>query len=177
MLTLTKVFADDLSSELLDRLYDEAFPYVSTERQRMGDDALRAALIDDLKDHPIIKYDLDGYTIGIASYADFTYNDKTYMYHRHPIYGQTSTGSRAWWYSEEFQQKNSEYVRAEGYAGVITLFNPSSPAGKAVGTHFGSFNKYYYTPTIVEDPETIGFKLKDDAVGKLNAYVIDLMEE
>ena len=176
MLTLTKVYAEDLSEELLNRLYAEAFPYISKERQRMGDNALQAALIGDLNDHPIIRYDVDGYTVGIASYADFVYDGKTYMFHRHPIYGQTETGSRAWWYSEEFQQKNSEYVRAEGYAGVITLFNPASPAGKAVGSHFGSFNKYYNKPVVVEDPETIGFKLKPDAKGIMQAYVIDLMD-
>lgn len=176
MLTLTKVYAPNLSVELLDRLYNEAFPYISKERQRMGEEALKAALIDDLRDHPIIMYDFDGYTVGIASYADMLVDDKKYMYHRHPIYGQTEAGSRAWWYSEEFQQKNSEYVRAEGYAGVITLFNPNSPAGKAVGSHFGSFNKYYNKPIVVEDPETIGFKLKPDAKGIMQAYVIDLMD-
>lgn len=177
MLTVTKVFAIDLATELLERLYSEAYPYISKERQRMGDEGLRAALIDDLKDLPIIRYDLNEYTVGIASYCDHMYNDKKYMYHRHPIYGQTESGSRAWWYSEEFQQKNSEFVRAEGYSGVIALFNPESPAGKAVGAHFGSFNKYYNTPTVVADPSTLGFKLKEDAVGKLQAYIIDLMEE
>lgn len=176
MLTLTKVYAEDLSDELLNRLYAEAFPYISKERQRMGTDALKAALIGDLAHHPIIKYDVDRYTVGIASYNDIQYNGKTYMYHRHPIYGQTEAGSRAWWYSEEFQQKNSEYVRAEGYAGVITLFNPESPAGKAVGTHFGSFNKYYKVPEVIVNPEEIGFKLKEDAKGIMQAYVIDLMD-
>jgi hypothetical protein len=60
---------------------------------------------------------------------------------------------------------------------VLTLFNPDSPAGKAVATHFGSFNKYYNTPAVVEDPETLGFKLKQDAKGIMQAYVIDLLEE
>ena len=176
MLTLTKVYAEDLSDELLNRLYNEAYAYISKERQRMGDVALKAALIDDLKDYPIIRYDVNDYTVGIASYNDFKYDRKLYMFHRHPIYGQSESGSRAWWYSEEFQQKNSEYTRAEGYSGVITLFNSESPAAIAVGTHFGSFNKYYDTPVVINDPNSIGFKLKADASG-LKAYVINLMEE
>lgn len=177
MLTVTKVFASDLTTELLERLYSEAYPYISKERQRMGEDALKAALIDDLGDHPIIQYEVDGYVVGIASYTDMVVDGKKYMYHRHPLYGQTETGSRAWWYSEDFQKANSEFVRAEGYVGVLTLFNPNSPAGKAVGTHFGSFNKYYSEPMVVGDPETLGFKLKPDAKGIMQAYVIDLLEE
>lgn len=176
MITLTKVYAEDLSAGLLDRLYVEAFPYISNERQRMGTEALKSALTDGLENYPIIQYDVDGYTVGIASYSEVVYNGKLYMFHRHPIYGQTESGSRSWWYSEEFQQKNSEYVRAEGYVGVITLFNSESPAGRAVGSHFGSFNKYYMTP-VIADPSSIGFKLKQDAQGVLQAYVIDLMEE
>ena len=175
MITLTKVFAKDLSTQILERLYQEAFPYISAERKRMGDDKLKAALLNGLEDYPIIRYEVDGYTVGICSYAEMPHNNKLYLFHRHPIYGQTQAGSRAWWYSEEFQQKNSEYVRAEGLAGVITLFNPGSPAAVAVGKHFGSFNKYYNKPIVVQDPSTIGIALKDDAKGILQAYVIDLM--
>ena len=176
MLTATKVFASDLTTELLERLYNEAYPYISEERQRMGTEALKAALIEDLKDYPIMQYKVDNYLVGIASYTDIVYNNTRYMFHRHPLYGQTESGSRAWWYSEDFQRVNSEYVTAEGYAGVITLFNPSSPAGIAVSNHFGSFNKYYKTPVIIDDPEILGLKLKIDAKDKLKAFVIDLID-
>lgn len=174
MITLTKCISTDISSNDLERLYGEAFTHISEERQRMGDEALKSALLDDLYNFPIIKYEIDVYLVGIASYTDTIYNNKKYMFHRHPIYGHTETGSRAWWYTEEFQQKNSEYVRDEGYAGVITLFNPESPAGKAVGSHFGTFGKYYNTPLVVE-PEAINIALDVTAIDKLKAYVIDLM--
>ena len=175
MITLTKCISTDIASNDLERLYSEAFTRISEERQRMGDEVLKSALLDDLNNFPIIKYEVDGYIVGIASYTDTIYNNKKYMFHRHPVYGQTEAGSRAWWYSEEFQQKNSEYVRAEGFAGVITTFNPDSPAGKAVGSHFGSFDKYYNTPLIVE-PEDLNIALDATAINKLKAYVIDLMD-
>lgn len=178
MLTLTKTTPEEISLDVLERLYAEAYPYISEERKRMGDAELKSALIDQLHDFPIIRYDLDGYTIGVCSYNDQYINGKKYLLHRHPIYGHTQTGSRGWWYSEEFQQKNSEYVRAEGFAGVVTLFNPSSPAAKAVLSHFGSFNKYYKTPTVYDDPKTsIGITLHPNADGILKAMIIDLMEE
>lgn len=178
MLTLTKTAPNDIPRELLERLYSEAYPYISEERKRMGEDDLKYALIDKLEDCPIIRYDLDGYTVGICSYSDHYINDKKYLLHRHPIYGHTPTGSRGWWYSEEFQQKNSEYVRAEGYAGVATLFNPNSPAAKAVLSHFGSFNKYYKVPVVYDDPKAgIGIMLDPKASGILKAMIIDLLEE
>ena len=175
MIKLTKCVATDILTDELNRLYDEAFGYISVERKRIGDQQLKNELINNLGQFPVIKYETDGYLVGIASYTDIIYNNKKYMFHRHPIYGQTESGSRAWWYSEEFQQKNSEYVRNEGYAGVITLFNPESPAGKAVGNHFGTFGKFYNTPLIVE-PEEMNITLDVTAVNKLKAYVIDLMD-
>lgn len=178
MITLTKTTPNEISTELLERLYSEAYPYISEERKRMGEDDLRSSLVDELHDFPIIRYDVDGYTVGICSYSEQYINGKKYLLHRHPIYGQSATGSRAWWYSEEFQQKNSEYVRAEGFAGVATLFNPNSPAAKAVLNHFGSFNKYYKTPVVHDDPkEGIGIMLNEKATGILKAMIIDLMEE
>lgn len=176
MITLTKIQPSEISTDVLDRLYSEAYARISIERKRMGDDALRAALIDDLQDYPIIRYDVDGYTVGICSYSELVYEGKTYLYHRHPIYGQTQTGSRAWWYSEEFQQKNSEFVRNEGYAGVITLFNPDSPAGQAVAKHFGSFGKYYNTPVIFDNPRDLGLYLDVNARGVLKAFLISLRD-
>jgi len=177
MLTLTKITVDDISREVLERLYSEAHPYISEERKRMGDDDLKAALIDQLHNHPIIRYDVDGYTVGICSYSSQQINDKPYLLHRHPVYGQTTTGSRAWWYSEEFQQKNSEFVRAEGFAGLATLFNPNSPAAKAVLNHFGSFDKYYQIPVVYDDPRiSIGITLHPGAVGILKAMIINLKD-
>lgn len=174
MITLTKCMSTDISIDELERLYDEAFPYISKERQRMGEDALKSALLDNgLQYFPIIKYEVNSYLVGIASYTDIVYDKKIYLMHRHPIYGCDANNSRAWWYSEEFQQKNSEYVRVHGYSGVITMFNPDSPAAKAVISHFGSFKKYYNTPYILDEPIKIGLHLNDPT---LSVLVIDLYD-
>lgn len=174
MLVLNKVYYNDLEPNLLERLFTEAYPYISKERQRAGEDVVRNELTGESK-FPYIRYDLDGYTVGVCNYSEITYNGKNYFYHRYPVYGQTQSGSRSWWYSEEFQEKNAEYVRNEGFAGMITLFNPESPAGKAVGTHFGKFGKYYKVPVVVE-PEEVKILLNPLSAGKLKAYIIDLMD-
>jgi hypothetical protein len=171
MIKLTKCKSSDISLSELERLYNEAFPYISEERKRMGDKALKSALLDGIQHFPIIKYEVNDFLVGIASYTDIAYNNKRYMMHLHPIYGCDINGSKAWWYTEEFQQKNSEYVSTHGCAGVITAFNPASPAAKAVISHFGSFQKYYNTPYILDDMSNIGLVLNDT---KLSVLIIDL---
>lgn len=156
---------------LFDRLYSEAYDKISNERKRVGEQALADNMFNSLEHHDTIVYYVDDYVVGIASYQDITFNGKKYMFHRHPTYGKDANGSRAWWYSEEFQQKNSEYVRNAGYAGVITLFNPGSPAAEAVRTHFGSFNAYYNKPVEYEMIEVLG-NLNILPNGK--CFVIDL---
>lgn len=175
MLSLTKVNESDLDRSLLERLFSEAFSYISQERQRMGENILKSALIDDFRDLPIIEYRINGYTVGVCSYCEYQYDGKKYLFHRHPIYGKDESGSKSWWYSEDFQRLNSEFVRREGFEGVITLFNPNSPAGRAVGNHFGSFNKYYERPVVYE-PSDLGLSLTNDAQGILKAYLINLKD-
>ena len=167
--------AETIDRILFDRLYSEAFQKISSERKRVGDQNLADAMFNELSDHKIIVYYIDNYAVGIASYNDLIFNDKKYMFHRYPTYGKDINGSRSWWYSEEFQQKNSEYVRAAGYAGVITLFNPGSPAGEAVRTHFGSFNAYYNSPAEYEIKEVFGNKLGDNTLPGGKCFVIDLI--
>ena len=174
MIDLIKCSSDDISLDDLNRLYNEAYPYISQERARMGEEALKNELIHNLQGFPLLKYQIEEYIVGICSYTSFRYNDKVYLFHRHPLYGNDSNGSRSWWYSEEFQKKNSEFVRSENFAGVMTLYNPNSPAAKAVANHFGSFGKYYVSPISIE-PTEINIALKPDAQ-QLKAFIINLKE-
>jgi len=171
MIKITKCNATDVTENEFERLYNEAFDYISEERKRMGDEQLRNALLNKLELFPFIKIEVDDYLVGVASYTDGFYNNKKYMLHRHPIYGCDINGSKAWWYSEEFQAKTKSYVLDNNYCGVITAFNPASPAAKAVISHFGSFNKYYNTPFILDDLSTTGISLNDNT---LSVLVIDL---
>ena len=173
MINLIKCTDSDISLEFLESLWDEAYPLIQAERQRMGDEKLKEALFN-LTGCPVIKYEVNGYPVGICSYTPITALNKTYMFHRHPLYRADSNGSRSWWYSEEFQQKNSEYVRNEGFAGLISLFNESDAASNAVLNHFGSFGKYYSPPVIIK-PADIGLHLHEDAKS-LKMFRLDLMD-
>jgi len=174
MLNLSKITVNDISRDILERLYSEAYNYISEERKRMGEKELKSVLLENLNDCSIIKYDIDSYVVGICSYHEHQYNGKKYLLHRHPIYGTDKNGSRAWWYSEEFQKNNAEFVRNEGLNGVITLFNPNSPAAKAVKNHFGSFGKYYNRPIIFEDPSELLISLDSKSKDILKAFLIEL---
>ena len=174
MLTLTKKTFDDIEYTTLERLYNEAFPYLSAERQRVGDVELKKALIDEIGQRPMIQYEIDGYTVGIACYMHVSYQNKLYMWHRHPLYGNDLNGSRAWWFSEEFQLKSAEYVRDNGYSGIITFMNPSSPAAQAVIRHFGIFNAHFKPPVSIE-PSLLSPDLSSSE-SKLSAIMIDLYE-
>lgn len=174
MLTSRKIYKQDLMPDTLERLYQEAYPYTSAERQRLGEEFFRNDLTNNFGNYPIVEYSVDGYIVGIYSYTQIMYNGKMYLLHRFPIYGQTPTGSRAWWYSEDHQRESSIFIRNEGYSGIITMFNPDSPAGQAVGTHFGSFDKYYQRP-IIKEPHDVGIKLTDPN-SIIKVYIINLMD-
>lgn len=161
MFKITKSTSQDISAETLNRLYNEAYPYISDERKRLGEERLRDALFNDLDKYPIMKYEVDDYIVGIVSYTECYYNGKRYMFHRHPIYGCDINGSKAWWYSEEFQRENSLYWDNNNFAGLITIINPNAPAAKAVLAHVGGFDKHCSAPLVIDNPSELGISLSD----------------
>lgn len=165
---------DSVSRELYDRLYTEAYPKISAERKRVGDVALGEAMFNELPLYETAIYYVDNYPVGLVSYNTIQYNNKTYFFHRYPTYGTDENGSRSWWYSEEFQQVNSEYVKNMNCAGVITMFNPGSPAANAVIQHFGSFKKYYKEPVECSINSVFGIGM-DTLLPGGKCLVIDLL--
>jgi hypothetical protein len=171
MITLTKCVSTDVSIDELERLYSEAYTHISEERKRLGEEQLKNALVNDIHGYPMIKYEVDGYLVAIASYTNIHYDGKPYLLHRHPIYGCDINGSKAWWYSEEFQSKFSQYLVDNGYTGIITIINPNSPAAKAVISHFGFFEKHLNKPYVLKDLSGTGIALNDET---LSVLVIDV---
>jgi len=167
---------DSVSKTLFDRLYSEAYPKISNERKRVGDVKLGESMFNELSLYKTAIYYVDDYPVGLVSYHTFQYNEKTYFFHRYPTYGVDQTGSRAWWYSEEFQQVNSEYLKNMNCVGLITLINPSSPAAMAVKQHFGSFDKYYKVPVEYSISAVLGTAAEVMLPGG-KCLVIDLLEE
>ena len=166
---------DSVSKTLFDRLYSEAYSKISIERTRLGDVQLSDAMFNELSLYNIATYYIDDYPVGLVSYHTIQYNDKPYFFHRYPTYGIDQNGSRAWWYSEEFQEVNSQYVKNMNCAGVITMFNPGSPASDAVKQHFGSFNKYYNVPVEYSISAVLGSGMENMLPGG-KCLVIDLMD-
>jgi hypothetical protein len=175
MFTLTKIFKKDLTDELLQRLYDESYDRNVIERNRVGDEKLRDVLYNGYSTNPIVRYDVDGYTVGLASYHEKLFNGKKYYSQNFCVYGKDQTGSRSWWWSEDFQIKSWEWMKNEGLCGIIALHNPDSEIGKAALAAFGRFDKYYNTPIVVEPNEA---NTLITPVGKdiLKSFIIDLIE-
>ena len=173
---ITMVQTDNVSRELYDRLYNEAYPKTSLERARLGDTELADGMFNGLALYKTAVYYLDGYPVGVVSYQDFQYNGNLYFFHRYPTYGTDENGSRAWWYSEEFQRVFSEYVRARNYIGVIAVIhaNPEDSGGTATKKHFGSFNKYFKVPVAYPIDSILGPNM-DWILPGGNCLVIDLM--
>jgi len=134
------------SREIFDRCFNEAWDYISIERQRTGDEKLREGLWSTLNTYRAIQYVQDGYVFAVASYSPQVYNGAQWAWYRYPTYGKTQDGSKSWFYSEEFQQVNADYFRAKGFAGWLVVVNPPSPAATAVKNIWGTYNAHWHRP-------------------------------
>ena len=174
MIKMTEV--ESVSKILFDRLYSEAYPKISHERKRVGDVKLGESMFKEISLYKTALYYLDDYPVGLVSYDTIQYNEKTYFFHRYPTYGVDQNGSRAWWYSEEFQQVMSEYMKNMNCSGFITMINPSSAAAMAAKQHFGSFDKYFKVPVEYSIRSVLGIIMEEAFPGG-KCLVIDLLEE
>ena len=174
--TMTKVATPNQTD--FERLFQECLPYVAHERRRMGDEALKNALWGALTNEDVdsVVYEKDGYVVGMASLGTLIWGDQRYLYHMYPTYGADETGSRAWWYSDDFQRVSADFVRDNNYVGIVTTFNPDTPASNAVSNHFGNVQGNYF-----ERPQEIeATKIWGPGFGKQNStakcFVIMLKE-
>ena len=174
MLTLTKTYYSDLPEGLLERLYNESLDRNTVEITRLGDESLREIALNNYYDFPIVRYEVDGYTVGVASYYEKQFNNKKYYVQRHCVYGKTLAGSRSWWWAEEFQIRSWEWMKSQQLDGILAVHNPDSEIGKATIAAFGRFNKYYETPRVVE-AEEVKLIMDKNSYGVLKCFVIDLI--
>jgi hypothetical protein len=176
MLTLTKTCYENLPEGILERLYNESLDRNVVEIERLGEDSLRDIALNNYAHFPVLKYEVNGYVVGVASYYEKDFNGKKYYVQRHCVYGKTPEGSRSWWWSEEFQLRSWEYFKQENLDGILAVHNPDSEIGKAVLGSFGRFNKYYGIPQVVE-AEEVKLLMDKDSYGVLKCFIIDLLEE
>lgn len=136
--------------ETFDRLFDEAWEKISAERQRVGDRELRESLWHGLHRGHCYMYVVDGYVAGCGSHEDIQIGEEKWLWYRTPTLGRDQTGSKAWFYSEDFQRIPAEMRKAEGYIGMIIVANTDSPAKAAVESHYGTFNAHFELPEQVD---------------------------
>lgn len=172
MLTLRLVPSSEITTEILERLWQDVVPYAAEEIDRLGEEKLKSTLFD-LKDHPVVKYEIDGFVVGIASTYIKEFEGKNYLFYRFPFYGKDQNGSRAWFYSEENQREGYEMLKRENLNGIMVVQNPLDKVTKASTTHLGSFNKYF-KPVRYLDEKTAGFLLTDQ---RLIICLYELLEE
>jgi hypothetical protein len=155
---------DPVTRTEFDRLYDEAFSYLSVERQRLGEN-MRETLWDGFnkKEVMVRRYELDGYLVGCAAVMPFKIewqgHAETWLWHYQPTYGQTASGSRSWWYSEEFQKVSREWMDTMGYDKIMAIHNPTSPAALAAANTWGNSwdgRQYYERPEVHTIGEIFG---------------------
>lgn len=174
--TMTKVSAPNRAD--FDRVFAECLPYVSHERRSIGDGALKESLWSALNRDGMeaVVYRKDDYVVGMASLSTMVWGGVRYLYHMYPTYGADETGSRAWWYSDDFQRVSADFVRDNNYVGIVTVFNPNTPASNAVKNHFGNIDgNYFERPTEIEVTELFG---RDITIKEgVKAFVIMLKED
>ena len=155
---------NSVSREEFERLFAEAFDYLSAERQRLGDnlkeDLWQALHFEGSFIHRCM---VDDYLVGVASLIELLvpYQDKNerWAHYITPTYGQTQSGSRSWWYSEEFQKQARQFCDEENFDRLLVVHNPTSPAALAVTATWGREwygRKYFEKPEVKTLIETFG---------------------
>lgn len=173
MLTLRLAPSSEITQDILERLWQDVLPYAAEEIERMGsEEALKQTLFD-LRDLPVVKYEIDGFVVGIASTYIKEFEGKNYLFYRFPFYGKDQNGSRAWFYSEDNQREGYEMLKRENLAGIMVVQNPKDKVTKASTTHLGTFNKYLKPVRYVSAKEASLFLLDDSLI----ICVYDVMEE
>lgn len=172
MLTLRLVPASEITTETLERLWQDVQPYAAEEIERLGEEKLKQTLFD-LKDLQVVKYEVNGFIVGIASTYIKRFEEKNYLFYRYVFYGKDQNGSRAWFYSEENQREGYEMLKRENLNGIMVVQNPLDKVTKASTTHLGSFNKYFKHVRYL-DQNTADLRLTDQS---LIICLYDLLEE
>lgn len=153
-----------LSREEFDRLYAEAFDYISIERQRLGEDAKETVWETFERDDAFIhRYEVDGYLVGSASLTEliinYEGNQERWAWYLSPLYGETLAGSRSWWYDEEFTKQARDFVDDDGFDKLLVLFNEGTPAALATQATWGrkfDDRQYFEVPLVKTLDEVFG---------------------
>lgn len=156
--------SNTISRAEFDRLFDEAFYYMSHERQRLGDNMREDIWLQfEREDAFTHRYLVDDYLVGAAALMelDILYEgqQERWAWYVTPLYGETQAGSRSWWYSEEFAKQARAFCDDDGFDKLLAIFNPGSPAALAAeatwGQRWGS-RQYFEKPLVKTMQETFG---------------------
>ncbi len=155
---------NSITRDEFDRLFDEAFYYMSHERQRLGDNLREDIWLQfEREDAFTHRYLVDDYLVGAAAlmelYIPYGENVERWAWYLTPLYGETQAGSRSWWYSEDFAKQARAFCDDDGYDKLLAIFNEGSPAALAAQATWGQEfdgRKYFETPLVKTLTETFG---------------------
>lgn len=168
-----------IDRDVYNRLFQEALPYISEERIRVGETELRESMWQNLKAHDTTErtYVQDGEVVGVSCIRKIGLLDGSAgLWYMHPTYGQTSLGSRAFFYSEDFQKVSKNWMDENGYDKIIVIHNPGSAAALAVETIWGTSwdgRRYFNTPTVHTINEVFGTNHTFDLPSTMRVFVIE----
>lgn len=143
-----------------DRLFSEAWDYISIERQRRGESELKEGMWTEWQtDGQFARvYRKDDYVVGMDCCVTITKDDERWLFYKQPTFGADSTGSRSWFYEEDFQKVSKEWMNENDYVGFFVFHNPGSPAAIGAQSIWGTtFNGVqYFSPVSEESLEDWG---------------------
>ena len=140
---------DKIDYPTFERLYSEAWDYISAERQRAGSEKLKQSLWESHNSKRSFIIEKDGYVVGIECFEIVEFQGQKVLHYHYPTFGADSDGSKSWYYSEEYDKAHRKRDENLNVSGVIIIGNPNSPAVTALkkkhaagGDHFESMVEY-----------------------------------
>ena len=153
-----------VSRQEFERLFAEAFDYLSAERQRLGDN-LKEDLWLALRHEGsfIHRYMVDDYLVGVASLIELLipYQGKVERWAHYiprPT-GRHKVAPAAGGTQKSFKKQARQFCDEENFDRLLVVHNPTSPAALAVTATWGrewDGRKYFETPEVKTLDETFG---------------------
>lgn len=156
-----------------ERLFTEAWNYISAERQRLGADVVKQSLWDTHENNETLIYEENGYIVGAVSFSFFNYNGNKYFHYLVPTFGENEEGSRAWFYSDEYNKSNEKLKSIfNDIQGVLMIGNPNSPAMTAIQNKVNNGTSAYTSLETKTVSEVFGSEVASSYTDEFRVFIM-----